>query len=144
MERKRPSESGFRALLILGAVTTTILAVWALVWTSALGDVLGLRQVGRALGMSRMYGAALVAIAVCYALAAAQPQRSRSLLVPLFVFPIATALAVIAGLARGEIRAGQGIAFVAYNLAYGFLYFRLYPRVAGPDTEVNTSRNAEP
>jgi hypothetical protein len=144
MERKRPSESGFRWLLILGAITTTVLAVWAIVWTSALGNILGLRQVGKALGLSRMYGGALIALAVCYALAAAQPQRSRALLVPLFVFPIATALTVIAGLARGEIRAGQGIAFVLYNLAYGFLYFRLYPRVAGPETDVNTSRNAEP
>jgi hypothetical protein len=78
----------------------------------------------------------MLVVAVAYALAAAQPHRNRAFLVPLFLIPLATAIAMIANIAQHNVdhsfRAGV---FTAYNLAYCLLYFRVYPRVvdAKPD-----------
>ena len=127
--KSRPDEGGFRWLLVLGAVVSIIIAVWGLVWTGMLETALGVTLPRRALGIARMFGAVMLAIGIGYALAAAQPQRSRSLLVPLFVVPLAMAAATIAGITQGEISGGKGAVFIAYNVAFALLFFRLYPRV---------------
>jgi hypothetical protein len=143
MERKR-SESGFRLILFVGAFAAVVVGVWGLVWIEMLRSVLGFRAVPRAAGIIHVFGGVMISIGVTYALAAAQPQRNRSLLVPLFLVPATIAVTVIAGVARGEIFAGRGIGYALFNVAYCLLFFRLYPRVAGPEPDVNTSRNAEP
>ena len=122
-------ERGFRALLVLGAVVSVAIGVWGLLWTPMLESVLGFRVPDRALGLARVFGGVMLAVGIGYALAAAQPQRNRSLLVPLFAVPAVTAVTVIAGTARGEIAGGQGVVYAIYNAAYCLLYFRMYPRV---------------
>jgi hypothetical protein len=136
---KRTSDGGFRLVLILGAVVSTAIAVWALVWTGMLESVLGLDVPKRALGIIRIFGGVMLAVAVGYALAAAQPQRSRSLLVPLFVVPFVTAITTIAGVSRDEVSGGKGIAFAVFNLVYCLFYFRMYPRVTPPETAATES-----
>lgn len=137
--KKKPDERGFTALLVLGAVVSIAIGVWGLVWSGMLESVLGFDVPKRALGLSRMFGGVMIAVGIGYALAAAQPHRSRSLLVPLFLVPAITAVTVIAGTARGEISGGQGVVFVIYNLAYCFLYFRMYPRVMAPESAMPTT-----
>jgi hypothetical protein len=73
----------------------------------------------------------MAAIGVGYALAGIQPHRNRSLLVPLFIVPVAMFASTIAAMAADEIPGGRGAVFTAYNIAYALLYFRLYPRVPG-------------
>ncbi len=145
-ERLRATDGGFRWILVLGAIVSIVIAVWGLVWTSMLEGVLGVKLPARAAagayGLARLYGATMLAIGIGYALAAAQPHRSRSLLVPLFVVPAVTAIAMIAGISRGEIRGGQGTVFIVYNLAYALLYFRLYPRVP-PEREAAAPRSPQ-
>jgi ABC-type transport system involved in cytochrome c biogenesis permease component len=134
--RKAPDERGFRALLVLGAVVSIAIGIWGLVWTGMLESVLGFdvpRRNDAFAGIARLYGGTMLAIGIGYALAAAQPHRSRSLLVPLFVVPVITAVSVIAAISREEIATGRGIVFVIYNLAFCLLYFRLYPRLAEPE-----------
>lgn len=128
-EPKRPAETGFRALLVLGAVVSIAIGVWGLVWVGMLEAILGFDVPKRAWGLGRVFGGVMLAVGLGYALAAAQPHRSRSLLVLLLAVPAITGVTVIAGTARGEIDAGQGIVFAVYNLAYCLLYFRMYPRI---------------
>jgi hypothetical protein len=130
---KRNPEGGFRLVLLIGAVVSIAIAVWGLVWTGMLETVLGLDVPKRAFGLARLYGGVMLAVGIGYALAAAQPQRSRSLLVPLFVVPLVMAITTIAGVSRSEVHGGKGIAFAVYNLGYCLFYFRLYPRVASPE-----------
>ena len=81
-----------------------------------------------------MFGVAMLALAVAYGLAAAQPQRSRSMLVTLFVFPLGLAVVAFANVARGDVAYNvRSVAFAVYNLAYCLLYFRVYPRVVLSD-----------
>jgi hypothetical protein len=131
------SGGGFRALLGLGAVVTLLLGAAGLLSVRTLASVLGLEMTARAArggagGLARLFGAAMVAVGVTYILAAAQPQRSRSLLVPLFVAPAVLAVAAIASTAKGEMKGAQGAIFAVYNAAYCLLYFRMDPRVAEP------------
>ena len=100
--KKRNDETGLRVLLILGAVVSIAIGVCGLIWTGMLENVLGLAVPEDGLRIARLYGGVMLAIGIGYALAAAQPQRSRSLLVLLFVVPLVTALATIAALARGR------------------------------------------
>ena len=57
----------------------------------------------------------MLAVGVGYALAAAQPQRSRGLLVPLFLVPLVNAFTTIAGWPANEIQGGKGIAFAVFD-----------------------------
>jgi hypothetical protein len=128
--QKRNPEGGFRLVLAIGAVVSIAVAVWGLVWTGMLDTVLGFDIPKRAFGITRLFGGVMLAVGIGYALAAAQPQRSRSLLVPLFVVPLVSAITTIAGVAREEVQVGKGIGFAIYNLAFCLFYFRMYPRVA--------------
>lgn len=119
-------------MLLIGAVVTIAIAVWALVWTGMLHTVLGLDVPKRSYGVTRLFGGSLLCVGIGYALAAAQPQRSRSLLVTLFLVPLVNAFTTIAGVSRNEIQGGKGIAFAVFNLGYCLFYFRLYPRVVPP------------
>lgn len=130
----RSTDGGFRLVLVVGAVVSTAIAIWALLWTGMLETVLGLDVPKRSLGVVRLFGGVMLAVAIGYALAAAQPQRSRSLLVPLFVVPVVTAITTIAGVSRDEITGGKGIAFAVFNLAYCLFYFRMYPRVMAAES----------
>jgi len=107
--------------------------VWGLFLPKALKVVLGLKFSGSTSGVAHLLGAVMLAVAVAYALAAAQPHRNRAFLVPLFLVPLAIAIAMIANIAQDavafKVRAG---AFAAYNLAYCLLYFRVYPRLDTP------------
>jgi len=122
-------ESAFRALLFLGAAVSIAIGVWAIV-----GDVHGVlakdatATTPEFAALARMYGAAMLALGVGYAIAAAQPHTYRGLLVVLFAAPAITAIVQIANLARGDIPAGRGLAFAIYDFAYCLLYFRTYPR----------------
>jgi hypothetical protein len=126
---KRNSEGGFRLVLFVGAVVSIAIAVWALVWTGMLQTVLGFDVPKRAYGVTRLFGGVMLAVGVGYALAAAQPHRSRGLLVPLFIVPMVNAFTTIAGVSRNEVQAGKGIAFAVFNLGYCLFFFRMYPRV---------------
>jgi hypothetical protein len=147
-ERKRTDDRGFRILLVLGAVVSVAIGVWGLVWTGMLISSLGFDLPRRALpafsGLGRLFGAVMVAVGIAYALAAAQPHRSRSLLVPLFVVPAVTGVAAIAAAARGEIAGGRGAVFAIYNIAYCLLYFRVYPRLAGSEAPAPPKPPAAP
>jgi hypothetical protein len=127
--RKRNPEGGFRLVLFVGAVVSIAIAVWALVWTGMLETVLGFDITKRAFGITRLFGGVMLAVGVGYALAAAQPQRSRGLLVPLFIVPMVNAFTTIAGVSRNEVQGGKGIAFAVFNLGYCLFFFRMYPRV---------------
>lgn len=126
-------ETAFRALLVLGAAVSVAIGVWALVGN--VHSVLA-KQSGTAapefVALARMYGAAMLALGVGYAIAAAHPHGHRGLLVVLFAAPAITGIVQIANIARGEIPAGRGIAFAVYDFAYCLLYFRTYPRVDQP------------
>jgi hypothetical protein len=139
----RPDDGGFRALLGLGAVVAIALAFCGLVAPSLLESILGLEVPKRALGLARLFGGVMIAIGVGYALAAVQPHRNRSLLVPLFVVPVAMLASTIAGMARDEIPGGRGAVFMIYNLAFALLYFRLYPKVGAepPPPTTSTTRS---
>ena len=126
---KRNPDGGFRIVLVVGAIVSIAIAVWALVWTGMLQTVLGLDVPKRAYGVTRLFGGVMLAVGVGYALAAAQPQRSRPLLVPLFVVPMVSAFTTIAGVSRNEIQGGKGIAFAVFELGYCLFFFRMYPRV---------------
>ena len=126
---KRNPEGGFRLVLFVGAVVSVAIAVWALVWTGMLHTILGFDVPKRAYGITRLFGGVMLAVGVGYALAAAQPQRSRGLLVPLFIVPLVNAFTTIAGVSRNEIQGGKGIAFAVFNLAFCLFFFRMYPRV---------------
>jgi hypothetical protein len=121
------SGSGFRLILLAGAVVSVAIGVWGVLWTQMLNTILGLDVVSP--GAARMYGAVMLAVGVGYALAAAQPQRNRGLLVPLFLVPMMQALVGISAVARDEVKTGRGIGFAIFNIAFCLLYFRLYPRV---------------
>ena len=133
MSTPRRTETGFRLILVVGAVVAIAIGVWGLVWTRMLHDVLGFHVPKTGLGIIHTFGGVMVSIGIGYALAAAQPQRSRSLLVPLFLVPLVTAGTMIAGVARGDIKAGRGVGFAIFELAYSLLFFRLYPRLATPE-----------
>ena len=128
MKRSR-RESAFRVLLVLGAAVSVAIGVWAIA-----GDVhsvlakQGSPATPEFAALARMYGAAMLALGVGYAIAAAQPHTYRGLLVVLFVAPAVTGIVQIANLARGDIPAGRGLAFAIYDFAYCLLYFRTYPR----------------
>lgn len=94
-----------------------------------LETVLGIEFASDAAGVGRLYGGVMLAVGLAYALAAAQPQRSRSMLVVLLVVPLVTAMVTIAGVSRDEISSGKGIGFAVFELLYCLMYFRLYPRV---------------
>lgn len=126
---KRP-EGGFRLVLLVGAVVAVAIGVWGVVWTKMLETVLGLQYVASSTAVARLYGGVMLTIGVGYALAAAQPHRSRSMLLLLLLVPLVTAMVTIAGVSRDEISTGRGIAFAVFELAYCLMYFRLYPRVA--------------
>jgi hypothetical protein len=107
-----------------------------------LDAVLGLRTIGAEPGFSglaRLFGAVMVAAGIGYALAAAQPQRNRSLLVTLFLVPFALGVMAVASVARDEMRTGQGVGFALYNFSYCLMYFRLYPRVPEASAEPRDS-----
>lgn len=127
--RKRNPDGGFRVVLVVGAVVSIAIAVWALVWTGMLQTVLGLDVPKRSLGVVRLFGGVMLAVGVGYALAAAQPQRSRGLLVPLFLVPMVSAFTTIAGVSRDEVHGAKGIAFAVFELGYCLFFFRVYPRV---------------
>jgi len=130
-------ERGLRVLLALQAVVCTAVGVWGAFLTPILSGVLGLKLPPGGDGIAHLFGATMLAFAVGYALAAAQPHRSRGFLVPLFVLPLIIAVAMIVNIAQHEVehtvRAGI---FAAYNFAYCLLYFRVYPRV--PDAPVRS------
>ncbi|HYZ93850.1 MAG TPA: hypothetical protein VFA34_15870 [Actinomycetota bacterium] len=130
MSRRRRSTAGsFRLLLLAGAAISVVIGVWGVVWTSMLERVLGIEGIALSGGVARLYGGVMLAIGLAYALAAAQPQRTRSMLVVLLVVPLVTAMVTIAGVSRDEISGGKGIGFAVFELLYCLLYFRLYPRV---------------
>ena len=131
---KRP-EGGFRLLLLVGAVVSIAIGVWGVIWTQMLETVLGLELGPGSAGVARLYGGVMLAIGLAYGLAAAQPHRSRSMLVLLLVVPLITAMVTIAGVSRDEISGGKGIGFAVFELAYCLMYFRLYPRVAEPSED---------
>ena len=145
---KRNPEGGFRLVLFVGAVMSIAIAVWALVWTGMLHTILGFDVPKRAYGITRLFGGAMLAVGVGYALAAAQPQRSRGLLVPLFVVPMVNAFTTIAGVSRNEVQGGKGIAFAVFNLGYCLFFFRMYPRVVaeppGPKLPPETPKPKTP
>ena len=89
-------------------------------------------------GLARLYGGVMLVVGVGYALAAAQPQRNRGLLVPLFLVPFVTGVMVIAGMARQEVSGGRGAFFAAYNFAFCLFYFRLYPRLAAGEGDASS------
>lgn len=134
-ERRRAPDGGFRALLVAGAIVSVVLGVWGLVWTQMFETVLGIQAEGPGVAAARLYGGVMLAVGVAYALAAAQPHGSRSLLVLLLLVPLVTALVTVAGVARDEIAAGKGIGFAAVQIAYCLLYFRAYPKLAEPEAE---------
>jgi hypothetical protein len=125
---KRSSEGSFRLLLVVGAVVSVIIGVWGVVWTDMLENVLGIEIAAGSAGTAYLYGGVMLVVGLGYALAAAQLQRSRSLLVILLFVPLITAMTTIAGVSRDEIK-GRGIGFAVFELAYCLMYFRLYPRV---------------
>jgi hypothetical protein len=131
--RKRPPDGGLRLVLVVGAVVSIAIAVWALVWTGMLHTILGFDVPKRAYGVTRLFGGVMLAVGIGYALAAAQPQRSRGLLVPLFIVPLVNAFTTIAGVSRNEVQGGKGIAFAVFELGYSLFFFRMYPRVV-PET----------
>jgi hypothetical protein len=119
-------ERAFRVLLVLGAAVSVAIGVWVIV--GDIGGVLGAVSSPGLSALARMYGAAMLALGVGYAIAAAQPHTYRGLLVVLFAAPAITGIVQIANLARGDIPAGRGLAFAIYDFAYCLLYFRTYPR----------------
>lgn len=130
--KRGDGNTGFRVLLVVGAIVSIAIAFWGLVWTDMLENALGIEVPKRGLGVARLYGGVMLAVGIGYALAAAQPIRNRSLLVPLFIVPVATLISVVAAVARGEIPGGRGTIFLVYHLAYALLYFRFYPRLDPP------------
>ena len=128
-------ETAFRALLVLGAAVSIAIGVWAIAATGSVQNTLAKVSASPTpefAALSRMYGAAMLALGIGYAIAAAHPHGHRSLLVVLFAAPALTGVVQIANIARGEIPAGRGIAFAVYDIAYCLLYFRTYPRVEEP------------
>jgi hypothetical protein len=125
-----PKERGLRVLLGLQAVVSMAIGVWGVLWEQMLSNVLGLKIPDDAAGLARLFGVVMLVIAVAYALAAAQPHRSRAFLVPLFLVPLALGIGMIANVARGDVaHSFRAIVFCVYCLAYCLLYFRVYPRV---------------
>src|SRR5213593_2510141 len=100
-------ESGFRALLGLGATVSIALGVWLIA-----GGLHG------APALARLYAAVLLALGLGYSLAAAQPNTGRGLLVVLFVAPALSGVVVVASVARSEIPSVRGLAIAAAAFAY--------------------------
>lgn len=133
----------FRWLLVLGAAVSIAIGIWGVLWVDILERALGFKVDDSAAfnGLARLFGGLMLTVGLGYALAAAQPHRSRSLLVVLFVAPLALAVTVIVGAARGEIASARGAGFAAFYVAYSLLFFRTYPRLedapkdAGPPAE---------
>lgn len=122
----------FRLTLGIGAASSIAIGLWGVFWTRMLESVLGLVVPASVAGfdaLGRMYGGVMLVLGLGYALSAAQPHRSRSLLAMLFAAPLITGAVVIAGAARGEIRGWHGAIFATYNIAYCLFFFRTYPRV---------------
>ncbi len=133
------NDRGFRALLVLGAVECTAIGIWGVVWAQMLTNVLGLEAPPSSWGMARLFGGAMLGIAIAYALAAAQPHRNRGLLVPLFIVPLAMGVLMIVNIAKGDVQhTVRAVAFTVFNLAFGLLYFRTYPRVELPTAPPKT------
>lgn len=131
---RKTSDGSFRMLLLAGAVVSVAIGVWGVIWTQMLENVLGIEVASGASGTAYLYGGVMLVVGLGYALAAAQPQRSRSLLVVLLFVPLITAMVTIAGVSRDEIAGGKGIGFAVFELAYCLMYFRLYPRVEQAET----------
>jgi putative effector of murein hydrolase LrgA (UPF0299 family) len=123
-------ERGLRTLLVLQAVVSTAIGMWGIFWSQLLESFLGLRVPASSFGLARLFGAAMLGIAVAYALAAAQPHRSRGFLVPLFLVPLVMGIAMIVNVAQGDVaHSVRSVIFAVYSIAYCLLYFRVYPRV---------------
>lgn len=139
IEQPRPKrETGFRWLLAIQALISVAIGIWGVVWVDMLETVFGLDAPADAGGfdaLARLYGAAMLALGLGYAVAAAQTHGRRGLLAVLFAAPVLTAVVIIAGVARGEIDAGRGVVFTIYLVAYCFLFFRTYPRLDEKKTE---------
>ena len=126
-------DRGFRALLSLGALVSVAIGVWGLVWAQMLSNVLGIKAPPSSWGMARLFGAAMVALAVGYALAAYEPHRTRGLLVPLFIVPVAMGVVMVVNIAKGDVdHSVRATVFAVYNFAFSLLYFRTYPRIDVP------------
>jgi len=117
-------ENAFRALLVLGAAVSIAIGVWAIV-----GDLHSVFGTAASPGLARLYGAAMLALGIGYAVAATQPHAYRGLLVVLFAAPAITAIVQVANLARGDVPAARGLAFAIFEFAYCLLFFRVYPRM---------------
>lgn len=122
-------------ILLAGAVVSIAIGVWGVIWTKMLETVLGIEYISSSGGIARLYGGVMLAIGLAYALAAAQPHRSRSMLVLLLAVPLITAMVTIAGVSRDEISGGKGIGFAVFEIAYCLMYFRFYPRVEEPTAD---------
>jgi len=132
-------ERGLRILLALQAVVCTAIGVWGAFLTPILRDVLGLKLPAGSDGIAHLLGAVMLAFAVGYALAAAQPHRSRGILVPLFLLPLVLAVGMIVNVAQHEVEhTVRAVIFAIYNLVYCLLYFRFYPRVSDAPTAPRT------
>jgi ABC-type transport system involved in cytochrome c biogenesis permease component len=124
------NERGLRVLLSLQAVVCAAVGIWGVFLTPVLTDVLGLDVPSGANGLAHLFGVMMLAFAVGYALAAAQPHRSRGFLVPLFLVPLLLAVALIVNVAQHEVaHSVRAVIFAIYNLAYCLFFFRVYPRV---------------
>lgn len=125
-------EAAFRALLVLGAAVSVAIGVWAILGNvhSVIAKDSTAASTSEFVAVARMFGAAMLALGVGYAIAALQPHAHRGLLVVLFAAPAITGIVQIANVARGEIPFGRGLAFAIYDFAYCLLYFRTYPRVS--------------
>jgi hypothetical protein len=108
-------ETGFRALLVLGAAAFIAVGVWLMIAGPS--------------ATARLYAASMLALGLGYAVAAAQPHGGRGLLLVLFVAPALSGMVLVASVARGEFPGGRGIALAVAAFAYCLLYFRTYPRM---------------
>jgi hypothetical protein len=137
----------FRWLLVLGAAVSIAIGIWGVVWVDILERAMGFEVDESAPAfnaLARLFGTAMLTIGLGYALAAAQPHRSRSLLVVLFVAPLAIAVALIVGAARHEISSARGAGFAAFYVAYSLLFFRAYPRLEEAPPKEDASPPGEP
>lgn len=134
-----PELRAFRWLLVLTGVLFGALAAAALFGPGIVHAMFGPRRVAAdapgLAAVTRLFGAAVLPLAVGTLLVAARPERNRTMLLTILVALAAFTVTVIVVLAKNEVSRGISWVYAVVGAALLLLLFRYYPRVREPDVQ---------
>jgi hypothetical protein len=129
----RPSRElrAFRSVLVLTAGLLLALGIAGLFAPGVLHTMFGPKVLASSRGyaaMSRLFGVGMVALGVGSLLAAARPERNRTMLLTLFVGLAGFVVTMIVSTTKDELSRGVVWIYAVIGFVLLMLLFRFYPR----------------